>query len=588
MSAEDGDDAGGDGGEVGDSGVAGLIEHFNSLIPKIEFEETTGFSTPGKADRVRTLIESRVRGGKDAKEIGKELYAKFVEANDGKSLERPTEEELVQAVKLMTSPENSLTLLEAIEQVVKAATASHAAGVDVSLSSGSAATTEKVDLSAVPEAERAKILAAREEAKLAVRALDQGGAVVTGSGSTFNNVGSPTINVNIPDGAGGGKGAEEALKFVIEQQKAERAHTLEMMKMIVGAPRPAAEYVVQPQHYDPAAHPVPTPSSAAPAPSPAATAATSHTAPPTGPKPWNVDWIYKEIRRNPEAQLHDTQHAGAATTLSGQASDYAIEKKPWVPVPNTPPPVYEDDSRKVFNVKPVQEGPIFMPRLLENGQAAMDPNTKKIIYDILYFDEHLNLDTKRSFIAPDGVPEKTKSSVVKSIRDQCLGYNQAQFKQKEQDAGKNLGWPPEERGSVMAHAASVAQAAKAHVAPPSRSGATTTHKGFTPGLDGLTSAKAAATRAVSTIPAESLVPPPPPPPMPGVGAPPPPPGASGAPSGLPADPRAAAKAAVTPAQGSLASGQQTLNVHNKLGSVKLKSTGRIKGGEFIKSGKFDS
>lgn len=132
--------------------------------------------------------------------------------------------------------------------------------------------------------------------------------------------------------------------------------------------------------------------------------------------------LLKHIREHPEAQNHKSIQDFPNKDLPLGTSKMVAETAEKIPLRDLGfTKMQEENGQIVYDVElpnAQYTGPIFMPRLDENGlQAKMDDG--KPAYDILYY-KNGNLDPGQSFVAPEGTPPKGAKSTIKSADRQTI------------------------------------------------------------------------------------------------------------------------------------------------------------------------
>ncbi len=152
-----------------------------------------------------------------------------------------------------------------------------------------------------------------------------------------------------------------------------------------------------------------------------------------------IENLFHRIADFPEAQaprVHPLNNAAVdnrhfvneSKTLSQMVQNHA-DSVQLHPVGVVDPKTMPQDDRKVFHVTPTAEGPIFMPRVDKDGNNIMGADNKPV-YDMVYYVKQGNgfvIDPKKSFIAQDGEPAGSLTSVPKADREACWGKHKEQL-----------------------------------------------------------------------------------------------------------------------------------------------------------------
>lgn len=89
-------------------------------------------------------------------------------------------------------------------------------------------------------------------------------------------------------------------------------------------------------------------------------------------------------------------------------------------------------DRKTYDIEVDREGPVYMPRKKDDGKNFRQNGEP--VYDMLYYvkrDDKFLVDYSKSFIAADGIPAGSLSSVTKDTRENCWKHHEKKFEKEK-------------------------------------------------------------------------------------------------------------------------------------------------------------
>lgn len=133
--------------------------------------------------------------------------------------------------------------------------------------------------------------------------------------------------------------------------------------------------------------------------------------------------FYAAVRENPKVRMQKIDNDHTRTNIKfiqGLAHDLSTKSGKL----DNAPGFIKDDKTGIWSINPEADktqinGPIFMSRIDENKQQVLDPITKQPVYDVLYYNNGV-LDTTKSFVAPDDVPQGSRPTVDPEVRHQVI------------------------------------------------------------------------------------------------------------------------------------------------------------------------
>jgi hypothetical protein len=131
--------------------------------------------------------------------------------------------------------------------------------------------------------------------------------------------------------------------------------------------------------------------------------------------------LLKYIREHPEAQNHQSIEDFQNKDLPLKTSKMVADTAEKIPLRDLEFTKKQENGQTVYDVtlpNAQYTGPVFMPRLDENGSQAKTDD-RKPAYDILYYNNG-KLDPSQSFVAPEGTPPEGAKSTIKSADRQTI------------------------------------------------------------------------------------------------------------------------------------------------------------------------